>query len=129
MSRCDYCGARTGAVDPLVAAADVLVLRALERVCNHILRGDRSRYSALDGRPRHEAYRLWRPDQTVVDQALGGVWVHVPAVVDDHAPDAIDPAEVAAALDRYTRDLLATGAAHDVAELRYRLTAFIGVPA
>ena len=127
--RCNCCGTRLGAADPLVAAADVLVLRALERVCNHVLRSDRSRYAALNGRPRHEAYRLWQPDRTVVDQALGGAWVHVPSLVDDHAPFDVDPDEVAAALDRYTRDLLATGARHDVAELRYRLTAFLGVPA
>lgn len=119
---CPTCQAHPAA--PLTAAADVLVLRALERIANHLLRADRSRYRLLGGRPRHEAHVLWQPDPAAVDQALGGAWQHVGPVLDQHGPVGADVDEVRAILDRYVRDLLAQQAPHDPGELTLRLRPF-----
>lgn len=113
----------------LVAACDVLILRALERVGNDLLSTERSRRGALNGRPRHEAHLRWQPEPGRVDKALAGAWEHVPYVVDQYGCCGVEAVEVTATLDRYVRDLIVTMQGHDVVELQYRMTAYLGVPA
>jgi hypothetical protein len=127
--RCDVCGARDAAADPLVAACDVLVLRALERIGNDLLSVERSRRGALVDRPRHEAHLRWQPDPERLDRALGGAWTHVPYLIAEHGCCGLTVDEVTATLDRYVRDLVQTMTGHSVVELRYRMAAYLGVPA
>lgn len=126
---CPCCGAvRVATGDPLVAAADVLVYRALELVGKRLVRVERSRYQRMDGRGWHEAHLLWQADDALVDKALAGAWEAVPAVLTEHGCCGATPEQMTLVLDRYVRDLLATGTGHSVTELRYRLGAYLGVP-
>lgn len=136
--RCPCCGTlREIAYDPLVAACDVLVLRALELVGKRLVRVERARFAELAGRPFYEAHRLWpartSPDPEAhtraIEKALDGVWGAVSPVLSEHGCCGATPEQVETILDRYVRDLLATGHQHDVDELRFRLGAYLGVPA
>jgi len=127
---CPCCGGpNVDAHLPLVAACDVLVMRALERVGNHILRVERSRFGRLNGRPRHEAHLLWQADPMVIEKGLDGAWDALPLVCEEHGCCNVQADEVAKVLDRYVRDLVATMVGHSVRDLRYRLTAYLNVPA
>jgi hypothetical protein len=125
---CDCCGADRNVGDPLVAVCDVLVIRALELVGKRIVRFDRSRYGRMGDRPWHEAHTLWQADDKAVDGGLGDAWQSVPMLTAEHGCCGADPAQVALLLDRYVRDLCATQTGHAVEELRYRLSAYLGVP-
>ena len=127
--RCDCCGARDGVADPLVAACDVLVLRALELVGARVIRSDRSRWARFGDRPKHEAHLVWQADEDQVERALEGAWTSVSLIVGEHGCCGVDSAEVVATLDRYVRDLVLTMTGHSALELRYRMTAYLGVPA
>lgn len=109
----------------LVAACDVLVLRALELVGKRIVRADRSRFSRLDGRPFHLAHLLWQPEPDMLDKALAGAWGFVPMVVQSHATDHVNARQIELLLDRYVRDLVVSMRGHSVEELQYRLAAFL----
>jgi hypothetical protein len=111
--------------DPaLIAACDVLVVRALELVGKRLVRVDRSRYARLAGRPFHEAHLLWQPDAEMLDKALAGAWTQVPQVVRDHSTSGVEPRWVSLALDRYVRDLVRASRGHEVDHLRYVLRVF-----
>lgn len=143
--RCQCCGALTEvAYDPLVAACDVLVLRALELIGMRVVRarsvpGDRrvreetgrTRYARMrDERvPWHHAHMLWPAADADVDTGLASAWANVGLVLDEHGCCGATPGQVATILDRYVRDLIAARQGHDVTELRYRLGAYLGVPA
>lgn len=108
--------------DPgLLAACDVMVLRALELVGKRIVRVDRSRYSRLNGRAFHEAHLVWQPDEEMLDKALANAWGQVVQVVRDHSSTDVDPRWVVLALDRYVRDLVHAMRPHEVQHLRYVL--------
>lgn len=122
---CACCGHDPGGDDlGLVAACDVLVLRALELVGKRIVRADRSRFKRLDDAPFNLAHLLWQPDPEMLDKALAGAWDYVPQVVQDHARSDVSPRQVTLVLDRYVRDLVQGTRGHAVEELRYRLRAF-----
>ena len=108
----------------LIAACDVLVLRALELIGKRIVRVDRSRYGRLAGRPFYEAHVLWQPDPDQLDRALGSAWDLVPHVVTAHGRGDVSAREVRLVLDRYVRELVRSTRGHDVTELAYRLGAF-----
>ena len=109
----------------LVAACDVLVLRALELLGKRIVRDDRSRYGRLNGRPWHEAHCLWQPDLAMEDRALRGAWSMVPELLSRYPCGDVRPAELTAVLDRYVRELVRSHRAHDGFELAYRLDAWM----
>lgn len=117
-------------VDPLVAACDVLVLRALELVGKRIARETRDRHARLreSGRPFHEAHLLWQADETTIDKGLASAWDSCDVILIEHGCCGATPSQVTQILDRYVRDLLLTGTGHAVEELRYRLGAYLGVP-
>lgn len=125
---CPYCGCNTEAGDPLVAACDVLVIRALELVGKRLVRLDRSRYARMGTRPWHEAHVLWQADRALVDKALGDAWTSVPAVVSEHGCCSLTADQLVVVLDRYVRDCVDAMAGHDVGELRVRLGAYLGLP-
>lgn len=127
--RCDCCGAvKLQAGDPITAAANVLVLRALELVGKRIVKVERSRYARMDGRPWHEAHLQWQPDESLIDPALAVAWDTVPVLLEDHGCCGLTPESLTAVLDRYVRDLLLCQQGHSVTELRYRLGAYLGLP-
>jgi hypothetical protein len=150
---CPCCGTvRDVTVDPLVAACDVLVLRALEvvgkRVCRapdvgkdgspggmvngRQLRRDEGRMRMTrmlsEGRPFHEAHLLWRVDRRSLDKALEHAWDAVPLLFDEYGCCGATPQQIAIILDRYVRDLVTAQQGHSVSELRYRFAAYLGVP-
>jgi hypothetical protein len=128
--RCPCCGTTVEvSALPLVAACDVLILRALERVGNRILREDRSRFGRFGDRPRYEAHTAWQADRVMIDKYLDGAWDAVPMVLAEHGCCGATPEQVTAILDRYVRDLVVTMTGHSTVELRYRLSAYLGVPA
>lgn len=114
--------------DPLVAACDVLVIRALERVGNDLLAVERSRRGALGPRARHEAHLRWQPEPDRLDKALAGAWQHVPYVVAEYGAPGLSVDEVTATLDRHVRDLIRTMTGHSAVELSYRMAAYVRVP-
>lgn len=123
---CRCCGSPLVAEsDPLVAACDVLVLRALELIGKRIVRLDRSRFNRIGDRPFHEAHVLWQPDDKAIDQALGDAWSAVELVLDEHGCCGITVEQLTLALDRYVRDLCLTMQGHTTTELRYRLGVFV----
>lgn len=105
----------------LIAACDVLVLRALELIGKRIVRVDRSRYQRLGSRAFHEAYLEWQPDASQLDKALESAWDLVPHVVAEHARPDVSATEIRLLLDRYVRDVVRSRRGHDLKELAYRL--------
>jgi hypothetical protein len=111
----------------LLAVCDVLVVHALEKVGNWIVRNDRSRYRQMEGRPRFSAHCMWRPDTAMIDKALRGAWDVVPALLAEHGCCNVTAVSVTRTLDAYVRDLLVTGTPHQLGELRYRFEAHLGI--
>lgn len=142
--RCSCCGSILGVdYDPMVAACDVLVLRALELVGMRIVRArsvpgprrareeqGRIRYGRMrdEGRPFHDAHTLWPAHPDDLDAGLAVAWESVDLVLDEHGCCGATPEQVSLILDRYVRDLVTTGTGHATEELRYRLGAYLGVP-
>lgn len=123
---CPCCGSSTTAEhDPLVAACDMLVVRALELIGKRVVRLDRSRFGRMGDRPFHEAHLLWQPDEKAIDQGLADAWTHVAAVLAEHGCCGITVDQLTLILDRYVRDLCLTMTGHSTLELRYRLDVFV----
>lgn len=108
----------------LLAACDVMVLRALELLGKRIVRVDRSRFGQMGDLAFYEAHCRWQPDGEMLDRALAQAWTFVDRVVHRHAGRGIAPREVELTLDRYVRDLVKGMRTHEVEELEYRLGAF-----
>lgn len=88
------------AASAVLAAADALAMRALERANNRL--GRRS------GEPK-------RCPEAELDAALRGAWVHVPQTA---GILQVNPTVLKARLDTYARAQLRLGAGHDTATLR-----------
>lgn len=123
---CECCGSPAVAEsDPLVAACDMLVLRALELIGKRIVRLDRSRFGRIGSRPFHEAHLMWQPDEKAIDQALADAWQSVGLVLSEHGCCGITVEQLTLILDRYVRDLCLTMQGHSTTELRYRLGIYV----
>lgn len=109
----------------LVAVVDVLVVKALEAVGKRIVRADRARFNALNGRPFHEAHVLWPTDIITVSKATKGAWDVVPALLDNHGCPGVESGRVVTLLDAYVSQVATHGAPHRldrlVTALRYVL--------
>lgn len=109
----------------LVAVVDVLVVKALEAVGKRIVRADRARFNALNGRPFHEAHVLWPTDIITVSKATKGAWDVVPALLDNHGCPGVESGRVVTLLDAYVSQVATYGAPHRldrlVTALRYVL--------
>lgn len=135
ITRCPCCGSVTGTTlgqaPALLAVCDVLVVHALEVVGRRIIRSSfssRSRFNAMDGHPIHTAHTLWKPDPDMTDKALRRAWDVVPAMLSSHGCCGVNAVQVTRMLDQYVRDLLITGTAHNLTELRYRFERYLGIP-
>ena len=129
---CPVCGAYSGSTlgqaPALLAVCDVLVVRALEAVGKRIVRAERSRYNRKGTRPWHEAHTIWTPDPSMVNKGLEGSWDVIPAMLDHHGCCGVTSRQVQQMIDSYVRDLLVTGTAHNMTDLRYRFEQFLGIP-
>jgi hypothetical protein len=132
---CPCCGSFVGATlgmnaSPLLAVADVLVIRALEAAGKRLVRSSRvgrSRFEKMRDRPLHTAHTLWRPDPELINKALVHAWDVVPAMLSAHGCCNVTAGQVTEMLDSYTRDLLITGTPHRLSELRYRFGSRLGI--
>lgn len=132
VSPCPCCGGYSSTMlrssaSPLLAVCDVLVLRALEVAGKRIVRAERSRFRVMGTRPWHVAHTLWQPDQAQVTKSLTNAWDVVPALLDAHGCCNVTAWQVTKCLDDYASDLLLTGTAHDLDELRYRFRSVLGI--
>jgi len=129
---CPVCGTYAGSplaqAPALLAVCDVLVVRALELVGKHIVRLERGRFNRMKGRPWHEAHTLWKPRPDMIEKALKGAWDVIPAMLDNHGCCGVTSRQVAIMVDSYVRDLLITGTAHNITDLRYRFENRLGIP-
>jgi hypothetical protein len=113
----------------LLAVCDVLVVKALEKMGNYIVRAERSRYALLGVRPHYLAHTLWKPSDAIVSKAIRGAWDVVPLLLETHGGCCnYDAAHVVSLLDVYVHDLAITGTEHDIDELAYRLRSKLGLP-
>lgn len=131
LAPCPVCGSYTGqtlaTASPLLAVCDVLVIRALEVAGKRIVRAERSRFRTLGTRPWHVAHTIWRPTPEHVAKSLQNAWDVVPALLDSYGCCGVTARQVTVCLDKYTSDLLITGTAHSIDELRYRFSTVLGI--
>lgn len=131
---CPVCGATSIAPavqrSTLLATCNVLTLKALEKLGNHIVRhgGSRSLHRTLGASPRHLAHTLWRASEDQVDRALTGAWDVIPAQLADFGCSGVSARQVQAMLTDYVHDLAATGTPHTVDALRARFQDQLGLP-
>lgn len=133
---CPVCGAYSlsyeGRSSALLAVADVLCLKALEKVGSRLVRSDRSRFNELDGRPFYLAHTLWpEVNEETISRALKGAWDVVPALLDGHGwsrEEDVTSDAVIGMLDQYVHDLVITGTVHRLEELHYRFTHRLRLP-
>jgi hypothetical protein len=115
-SPCPCCGAYSLAPDvqtvTLVAVADVLVVKALERVGSFLLRGQRSRFMQARDTPLHMVHTIWNAPDDLTSKALRGAWDVVPALVNNHGCCGVPASDIVRTLDGYVHDLVLTGTPH-----------------
>lgn len=131
-SVCPVCGAISLAPETsrstLLAVCDVLVLKALEKMGNYIVRAERSRHRVFGTRPAYLAHTLWAPTDEIVTKALKGAWDVVPALLDIHGCCGVTSRQVTVMLDEYVHDLAITGTEHTSDDLMYRFETRLGLP-
>lgn len=133
-AQCPVCGAYSiapeGEASALLAVCDVLVLTALTKMGNWIVRTERSRHRTLGTRPVFTAHTVWQPDDATVTKALRNAWDVVPALLDGgrHGCCGVTSLQVTRMLDSYVHDLVITGTVHSLRELAYRFTDVLGLP-
>lgn len=103
-------------VRTVVAVAKLATVRALQlaggRLVSH---RDRDRWPDT---PRHQLHIHAGPvDPARMEKALRGAWDDLPPAVED----VTDPVRLTGVLDRYVRELLSSGVAHDPDRLRDRV--------
>jgi hypothetical protein len=130
---CPVCGAwsltQDGQSSALLAVADVLCLKALEKIGSRLIRKPRGRHAEFAGRPLYLAHTVWQTDDETVALGLKGAWDVVPAMLDGHGwPTAATSQQIATMLDDYVHDLVVTGTAHNLGDLAYRFTDCLGLP-
>lgn len=129
---CPVCGAYSlspeGRMSILLAVGDTLVLKALEKLGNYIVRAERSRFRALGTRSVTVAHTLWPASDALVDKALRGAWDVVPLLVGVHGCCDVTSIQITRMLDEYVHDLAITGAEHNLLDLMYRFESRLGLP-
>jgi hypothetical protein len=135
-SVCPVCGAYSLApenqMSVLLAVCDVLVIKALERLGNDIIRraprGER-RHQIFGERAKHTAHTVWPADDAYVSKAIRNAWDVVPLLLETHGGCCeYDSARVIHLLNVYVHDLAITQTQHDINELAYRLQSKLGLP-
>lgn len=131
---CPLCGSYTGSTlaqsPALLAVTDVLVVKALEKVGKMLARngGNRQRVRVAASTPWHQIHTVVQPTPKDIDKGLHGAWDVIPAMLDHHGCCGVTSRQVESMMDSYARDLLITGTAHKMNDLRYRFERFLGVP-
>jgi hypothetical protein len=117
---------RAAGVDPaamaLVAGADVLVYRALEKAGNRLRSKLRGRLNGASEAPPAEIHKhmnVGREWGRPLDELLAGAWEYVPATA---GLVGMDPTELTVTLDAYVRDLIRTRELHTT----HRLACWLG---
>jgi hypothetical protein len=92
----------------LVAACDMLVLRALELIGKRIVRDERSRFQTLQtsGRAWFEAYTIWTPEPAQVDAALATAWSNCDRIIAFYGHWGYTESTLKTVLDEYVRHLV-----------------------
>jgi hypothetical protein len=135
-SVCPVCGAYSLLPEQqtvtLVAVADVLCIKALERVGQFITRASRQRYQLAQGRPMHVIHTIWQATDEQTERALRGAWDVVPVLLDIHGGCCdVTALQVTSMLDDYVHDLVVTGTPHTLhgeGGLEYRFATRLGLP-
>jgi hypothetical protein len=135
-SVCPVCGAYSllpaQQTVTLVAVADVLCIKALERVGQFITRASRQRYQLAQGRPMHVIHTIWQATDEQTERALRGAWDVVPVLLDIHGGCCdVTALQVTSMLDDYVHDLVVTGTPHTLhgeGGLEYRFATRLGLP-
>lgn len=133
VSPCPMCGCFTGASlaqpSALLAVTDVLVVKALEKVGKMLARnaGNRQRVKVAASTPWHLVHTIVAPSPKDIDKGLFGAWDVIPAMLANHGCCGVTSRQVEAMMDSYVRDLLITGTAHSIEDLRYRFERFLGI--
>lgn len=130
---CPVCGGLTVAPavqrSTLLAVSNVLVLKALDKLGNYLIRrGERSLYSRFGSIPRSEVYLHVRPTTVQVDRALQGAWDVIPAQLADFGCSGVTARQVQAMLTDYIHHLADAGLRHDVDLLRRCFVDQLGLP-
>lgn len=112
----------------LLAVCDVLVVKALEKMGNYIVRAERSRFNMMGSKPFYVAHTIWPATDHMVNKALKNAWDVVPPLMDVHGCCDVTPLQVTRMLDSYVHDLAITGTPHDITELQYRFEHHLGLP-
>lgn len=135
-SVCPCCGAYSLLPDQqtvtLVAVCDVLVVKALERVGQFLVRGSRSRWQVAQARSLDIIHTIWQATDEQTERALRGAWDVVPALLDLHGSCCdVTALQVTSMLDDYVHDLVLTGTPHTLhgeGGLEYRFASRLGLP-
>lgn len=131
-SVCPVCGAYSLAPEAqqsaLLAVCDVLVIKALEKMGNYIVRADRARFRQIAQKPVYLAHTIWAPTDDIVSKATRGAWDVVPALLDVHGCCDVTSVQVTGMLNAYVHDLAITGTEHTLRELMYRFETQLGLP-
>jgi hypothetical protein len=135
-SVCPVCGAYSLLPEQqtvtLVAVADVLCIKALERVGQFITRASRQRYQLAQGRPMHVIHTIWQATDEQTERALRGAWDVVPVLLDIHGGCCdVTALQVTSMLDDYVHDLVVTVTPHTLhgeGGLEYRFATRLGLP-
>lgn len=101
---------------PLVAACDVLVLKALEAAGKRLVRADRARYRVLGAHPFHEAHTLWAATSSELDKVLRTAWDTLPAAAAATAAPAATT-HLSHVLDAYVRTVVGQQRPHRAGDL------------
>lgn len=129
---CPCCGAISLAPvtqrSTLLAVADVLVYKALEKLGSSIVRKERGRYNQIGSKPKYTAHTIWTPMERDVQKALQSAWDVVPALLDVHGCAGVTSVQITTMLDEYVRDLAITGTEHHIDELMHRFENRLGIP-
>lgn len=134
VSSCPMCGSFSGATlaqsPALLAVCDVLVVKALEKVGKMLARngGNRQRVKVAATTPWHQIHTIVAPTPKDIDKGLHGAWDVIPAMLANHGCCGVTSRQVEMMMDSYVRDLLITGTAHKMPDLRYRFERFLGIP-
>lgn len=137
VERCPHCGGELSpalhgspdlTISTLLAVCDVLVVKALEKMGNYIIRAERSRYNAIGDQPYYLAHTLWPASDEIVTKALRGAWDVVPLLLETHGPEQFDVAATVAILDGYVHDLVVSGSPHSLNILAFRVRSGLGLP-
>jgi hypothetical protein len=114
-------------VQTLIAVCDVLVVKALEKMGNYLIRAERSRYNEWGDKPYYLVHTHYEATDQIVTKALKGAWDVVPLILDTHGPK-FDAALAVAILDQYVHDLAVTNDEHHLNVLAMRLRSGLGLP-